>query len=113
MEAEDRIVQLLEQQLAWTRAAALPAVRSVILASLKSEKERAAFEASDGRRSTREVARIAGVRSHNTVAVWWRKWRALGVAAEAPGGKASHLVSLGDLGIPIKPDADQAQTGGQ
>lgn len=105
MESEDRIVE----QLAWTRAIALPTVRSAILASLNTEKERAAFEASDGRRSTRDVASIAGVKSHNTIAVWWKKWRSLGVAAEAPGGRAGHLVCLADLGIPLNPDDDTTQ----
>jgi len=109
MESDDRIVELLEQQLAWTRVIALPTVRSAILASLNTEQERSAFEASDGLRTTRDVARIAGVKSPNTISTWWKKWRSLGIAAEAPGRRASHLVSLVDLGIPLRPDDDASR----
>jgi len=103
MESNERIVELLEQQLAWTRCMAIPQVRVAILGALKTEQERKAFEASDGTKTTREVAAAAGIASPSTILNYWRRWRALGIASEAPGRKACRLISLADLSIPLKP----------
>lgn len=93
---------VLEEILAWTRAMAIPGVRKTLEATLLSANERQVYELSNGERTTREIAVEVGV-GHNTVARWWRKWRALGICVEATQGRAKHLVRLNDLGIPIEP----------
>jgi hypothetical protein len=103
----DESAAVLEEILAWTRAMAIPGVRATLEAALPTASERRVYELSDGERTTREIATQVGV-GHNTVARWWRKWRALGVCVEAGQGRARRLVGLDDLGIPLKPP-DQAR----
>lgn len=107
MNSDERVIELLEQQLAWTRVMAIPQAKAAIVAALRTEAERRAYEASDGTKTTREIAAVQGVgTSHTTIANWWKKWRALGIASEVEGRKACHLISLADLGIPLKPHED-------
>jgi hypothetical protein len=68
----------------------------------QTDKHKLIYEGSDGARSSRDVAKIAGV-SPNTVSVVWREWLAAGICAEAPGqaGRARQLVPRIRLCIPM------------
>lgn len=93
----DRIVELLEELLAYTRFTARPALAAALEDLLMDPKHFAAYRASDGSRGQKEVADLAGV-SQPTVSNLWARWRRLGVVREI-GGKAQLLVDPYDLGI--------------
>jgi hypothetical protein len=98
--ATDALIAAIEEQTGWLRALALPQVHRTIEQTLTKTAMRKAYEATDGRATVRDVADVAGV-SKSTVAGWWSRWRAVGIAVELDGGRVRHLVSLKDVGIPI------------
>jgi hypothetical protein len=88
----------IREQTAWLRVLALPQVRANIDEILDTDQKRRAYEASDGIRSTREVASIAGS-SSMSVSRWWAHWRAGGIGVGVAGGRTRHIVSLQELGL--------------
>ena len=97
--------QLLEEIAANTRLiaqllAASVAAESVggLSALLDSDAKRLAYMNSDGQRSTRDIAKVAGV-SHTTIAAWWKEWVARGIAEEADDGRARGSIDLTLVGI--------------
>jgi CRP-like cAMP-binding protein len=94
---DDRIVDVLEELLAYTRFAARPALAATLEELLADPKHFAAYRASDGSRGQKEVAEIVGV-SQPTVSNLWARWRRLGVVRNV-GGKAQLLMDPYDLGI--------------
>jgi hypothetical protein len=98
-----RLVELVEEQLRWQRAAALPEVRRTIEAALSTTQLRRAYEACDGQRSSKEIARSVGI-SKQAFSGWTRNWRDLGIAYEVEGRQIRHLTSLRSLGLPIEVD---------
>lgn len=99
------LIAAVQEQTGWLRALALPEVRASIERTLTKNTMRAAFEASDGTRTVREVAAAAGA-SIGSISSWWSRWRALGIAVECSGGRVAHLVSLKELGLPLKVKED-------
>jgi len=53
-------------------------LRRMLAPILGDAKKRAAYEASSGELSSREVGKIAGV-SHKTVRDWWKEWSGAGL----------------------------------
>jgi hypothetical protein len=96
-----------QEQLRWTRAAAVADVKRTIEETLTTTTQRKCYEALDGTRSGSEAAQASGA-SNASVSGWARRWRELGIAYEyAPeSGRArtKHLVSLEDLGVPVEVD---------
>lgn len=88
----------IREQTAWLRVLATPQVRVSIKEVLDSKQKRIAYEASDGDRSTREVASIAAT-SSMSISRWWGQWRAAGIGVGVGGGRTRHLVSLKELGL--------------
>lgn len=101
MSMNDDILVELRAQTSWLRLLGLQTLRPALQDLLKSDKQKLAYEYSDGSRTTRQVAEMTGVGA-GTVSRWWTEWLAIGVCAESPGhpGRAKHLASLSDLGIP-------------
>lgn len=100
---DERIVDLLKEILKWTRFQGMLRVKDVLLDTLKKDEEKIAYESSDGRRGSREVAKLAGV-SHQTVVNYWKKWATLGIVEpiKAPGGiRYKRSFSLSDFGIEV------------
>jgi hypothetical protein len=92
----------LREQTRWLRLMGLQALRPLLVDALQTDKERLAFEVSDGTRSTREVGGIAGM-SSSKVSGLWREWIAAGICAESSKhpGRAERLVSLARIGIEV------------
>lgn len=98
------VLEILREQAAWLRALAMPSLRATVQKAFESEGERRAFEASDGTRTGREIADLVGA-SPASVSRWWKKWRSLGIATEVAPRRTSHLVSLSDLGLALRPQS--------
>ncbi len=87
----------MRKQTGWLRLLGIQTLRP-LLERMTDAAERHAYELSDGRITSREVAHFVG-RGKSTIARWWAEWIALGIATDAGDGRARHLVSLAELGI--------------
>ncbi len=99
MQSDDAILLELQRQTRWLRLLGLQALRPLLQETLRTDKQKLAFELSDGQRSVREVARLAGI-GIGTVSRMWAQWIASGICVEAAAapGRAEHLASLSQLG---------------
>lgn len=89
----------LKEQTKWLRFLGLRALGPVLEQQLKSDRERLAYELSDGRAST-AIAPAVGV-SSRMITNYWTKWIAAGIAEETKNGRATRLASLSQLGIAV------------
>ena len=94
----DSMLLELREQTRWLRFLGLQQVRPILLELLRDQRERLAFDLSDGSRTTREVAAQVGV-SGATISRWWTKWAALGIVSQDERGTARHLVRIDDVGM--------------
>lgn len=98
-----RVVQLLDELLAWTRFTARPQLMETLGAVLKEPRHLRAYEATDGEAGQNEVASFAGL-SQPAVSKLWARWSRLGLLVDR-GKKPMHLARPSDLGMEI-PDLD-------
>lgn len=105
LDALRRIETELHQLLKWTRFAGLQQLSSIITQNLKTDKELAAFELSDGERTTRDIAKIAKIGSNATVANYWKKWAVLGIVepSQKRQGRFQKIASLQEVGLSLPP----------
>jgi hypothetical protein len=99
---EDRMIELLEELVKWTKVTSIPKVKDLLLEILQSPQEKIAYQSSDGRSSS-EVGKEANV-SYVTVTLWWKRWIKAGIAksVSARGGqRAKRVFSLDDFGIEV------------
>ena len=97
------MVELLEELVKWTRVTSIPHVKKILLEILPSPEEKNAYQSSDGKKSSKEVANLANV-SYVTITLWWKKWIKAGIAegVSAKGGKrARKAFLLDDFGIEV------------
>ncbi len=99
--SEAEMLAVLEEQLRWQRAAAMPEVRKTIAAALTTTKLRKAYELCDGTRKSSEIAAQLDI-SPQAFSSWTRNWRNLGIAFEVEQRRIKHLVSLAALGLPLE-----------
>lgn len=103
MSKENRMIELLEELVKWTKVTSIPRVKELLLKILESPEERVAYQSSDGERSTRSVADIANV-GHYRIADWWKTWIKAGIAEPVSvrrGERAKRIFSLDDFGIEV------------
>jgi hypothetical protein len=102
----------LRQQTQWLRLLGLQQLRPLLLTMLSTNSQKTIYELSDGQRSVRDIARLAGVGSA-TVSRLWNQWQSQGVATESDRypGRAKHLMSLTELGIDVPQSPTQSGTG--
>lgn len=101
MQAErDLILAELREQTKWLRLAGFQLLRSELSHLLRTDKQRAVYELSDGQRTVRDVAKLAGV-GVGSVSRLWSVWIAAGVCTESQlaSGRAQHLAPLSQLGL--------------
>jgi len=101
--SKDRMTELLEELVKWTKVTSIPKVKELLLEVLASPEEKAAYQSSDGKKSVRELARQVNMGSV-TIARWWKKWMKAGIAEplSVKGGKrAVRSFSLEDFDIEI------------
>lgn len=110
MNGDDRLVELMEELVAWTKFAHQEMLIAVWRKVLADEKHLVAYELTDGTRTQRDVADASGL-SQPTISALWQKWRRTGLARELPGGKVRHLARPSDFGVVVTPK--RAQQSGQ
>jgi hypothetical protein len=101
-ESDERIINLLEQILRWTKIGAVQ-LKSTLREALQTDEAKLVYEYSDGEKSSRDVSKLTNV-SHATVQNYWRKWATLGVVEAVEkykGGRFKRLCSLQELGIAL------------
>jgi len=101
-EGKERIVQLLEEILKWTKIEGMKATMTIFDNVVKTDLEKIVYENSNGQKS-REIASIAQT-SHVTVVNYWRKWAKFGIVEEVSskgGTRYKRVFSLKDFGIDI------------
>lgn len=99
------IEQKLDQLLKWTRFAGMQQLRTILTQNLETDTEMLVYELSDGERTTREIARLAGVGSNATITNYWRKWSKVGIAepSEKRRGRYKRICSLEEVGLTVPP----------
>lgn len=98
VEGNEVLVELREQT-KWLKFLGLRALGTVLEVQLRTDRERLAYELSDGRAST-AIGPQVGV-SSRSITNWWTKWIAAGIATDTPSGRAQRLASLAELGIAV------------
>ena len=105
MAENERIEELLEELVKWTKILAAPTVRGWLEPILATTEERKAYQASVG--ATRhEVALAAGV-SDGTVSNYWNRWKQANppiVQEGARKGRVERLYDLAEMNLPIEVD---------
>lgn len=101
VEWQDKMIQLLEEILIWTRLQGVQNAKNVLAGALTTGTHKLAYQLSDGR-SSAEVAKDCSV-SSMTIINYWRRWYTLGIVKPSPKfkGRLERIFSLEDLGIEI------------
>jgi len=99
------IEQKLDRLLKWTRFAGMQQLCSILTQNLTTDTEMLVYELSDGERTTREIARLAGVGSNATIASYWKKWSKIGIVepSERRRGRYQRICSLEEVGLTVPP----------
>jgi len=95
----------LDQLLKWTRFAGMQQLRNILTYNLTNDMQMLIYEYSDGKKSTREVAELVGVKSNQTVANYWKKWSSLGIVEPSTEhqGRFQRICSLAEVGLTVPP----------
>jgi len=94
----DLVLAELREQTRWLRFLGLQALSPVLMSALRDERERQAYELSDGSRGTREIGDAVRV-SPMTISNWWKRWAAIGIVQQDARGRAARIVSISALGL--------------
>jgi len=99
----DTIIEKLNEISKWTKVQGLEKFKQTLLVALKTENEKAAYELSDGVKTTREIAKEIGINSKSTIIAYWQKWAKIGIVDESEKfrGRMKHFVSLEETGIEL------------
>ncbi len=100
--SQQRVVEILEELLKWTRFSSLPGVRKTLLDILPTDEHKIAYQYSDGKGSE-EVAKFTGVGSAS-IQRWWKVWIKARIAdpmSVQRGERAKRIFSLEEVGIEV------------
>lgn len=111
IDRQDKIIELLEEILRWTRLQGVERAKAVLDEALSDDKLKLAYHLSDGRSST-EVANACGV-SGMSITNWWRRWFTIGIAQPSKKykGRFERTFPLEDLGIKVPSIKGGTKTG--
>ncbi|MCH7561450.1 MAG: hypothetical protein IIC67_08845 [Thaumarchaeota archaeon] len=98
----DQILNVLTEISKWTKFQGLEKFQNTIEKILQTDEEKAAYELSNGIRSSRDIGQEIGL-SKTTVTDYWKKWSKIGIVEESKKyrGRMRHFVSLDEIGIEI------------
>ena len=101
VDKQDKVIELLEEILIWTRLQGVQNAKAVLNDALKTNTHKVAYQLSDGR-SSAEVAKACSI-SDMTVTNYWKRWFTMGIAQPSKKYKRrfERTFSLEDLGIEI------------
>lgn len=99
MNNQDQILEELKIQSAWLRVIGTQAIKDSIRENIQLEQDKKIYELSNGKATTREIAKKVGS-SHTKVADKWKGWAALGlvIPSDEFEGRFKKIISLKDLG---------------
>lgn len=103
MSKENRMIELLEELVKWTKITSIPKVKELLLEILGRPEEKIAYQSSDGKKTRKQVARNANVAT-GTISGWWQKWIKAGIAEPVSvrgGTRAERAFSLDDFDIEV------------
>lgn len=103
MSNEDKMIELLEELVRWTKVTSIPHVKKLLEEILQSPEEKVAYQTSDEKMSYEEIAKLVNV-STVTISNYGKKWIKNGIAKSVSvkgGQRAVRLFSLEDFGIGI------------
>jgi hypothetical protein len=91
--------------LKWLKFASVQQLRNILSQTLENDTAAAVYELSDGKRGTREIAKLAGLKSNSTVANYWKRWSKLGIVEESSQyqGRYARICSLEEVGLTVPP----------
>lgn len=115
MSKEDRMIELLDELVKWTKVTSIPKVKELLLEILASPEERIAYQSSDGEKTCAHVAKQANSAT-GTISGWWKKWIKAGIAEPISvrrGTRAKRVFSLYDFGIEVPDIAKSALRGNE
>jgi len=95
----DRVIELLEELVAWQRFAHRDALARLWGQILADPRHLIGYELSDGTRTQKQVGEMSGL-SQPTISGLWTKWRRMGLLRESRG-QLMHIARPSDLGIPV------------
>ena len=97
----NRIIELLEEILKWTKFEGNQRVKEILLDELDTDTKKIVYELSDGR-SSPEIAKVVDV-TDKTIREWWKKWTNIGIMETHPKYKvrSRKVFSLEDFGIKV------------
>jgi len=106
------IEQKLDRLLKWTKFAGVQQLRTILTQNLTTDTEMLIYELSDGERTTREIARLAGVGSNATIVNYWKKWSKVGIVepSEKRRGRYQRICSLEEVGLTVPPMLQAGET---
>jgi len=98
-EFDERVLEVLEEILKWTKFHGMISLKEILNSELDSIDKKIIYELSDGK-SSPEIAKIAGVTSP-TVRNYWRKWNKMGIMEIHPDYKKRYrkVFPLEEVGI--------------
>jgi len=102
MSQDDKIIELLEEILLWTKYD-YAVTKQKMLEHLDNDDKKIAYQSSTGENSTHDIANKVSV-SAMTISNWWNKWFELGLMEQTDkfGRKRyKRLISLTKMGIKI------------
>ena len=102
MECEE-LKEILFELTKWVKVLAYDKVKNILLDTLKTDREKLIYHYSDGRSSI-EIARLVGLKSHASILEYWKRWNRIGLmyAFSTRGGKRYiKAFNLEDFGIEI------------
>ena len=86
----------------YTKLANYDNIRNRLMEVLNSDDKKRVFEATDGKRSVRDIESSTGVRKA-AISEWWNEWQKEGIveASEGVRGRRCRVLSLADFGIEV------------
>lgn len=98
--------EILSEILSWQRLQGIRILRDIIPSILDDDKKRKAYEMTDGKKSTKEIAKPLGV-SKDVIVGWWREWFSQGIVNRVPQKGGGHplckkIISIKDIVMDMK-----------
>lgn len=99
----ERIIEVLQEILKWTKFTGAKEVRNVLMAALDTEQKRLIYHLSDGAHGSIEIGKAANT-SDSTVRRCWESWARLGIVESLKvrgGERYKKSFELEDFGFTI------------
>ena len=104
MSQDERLVELLQELVKWTKFKAWSKVKDVLISVLADDEKKIIYHLSDGKNSSRKIAENVSV-GYTSVVKYWNEWSNSNIVEALParggGSRYKKLFDLSDCGIDI------------